>query len=240
MSAPARLAVIGPDSRTADGSKPGGTDPGSVSDGRITMEAKTEGDADQAVPKPNQGLRFWAVVASLAFTSLCSSLEGTIITSALPTITDALGGGRNFIWVPNAYFLATVVTLPLMAQASNLFGRRWLTLGSVAMFTLGSGICGGASNQAMLIGGRVVQGLGGGGVALMINLVLTDLVPLRERGRYMAIVQMVSAVGAAVGPFLGGLLAQKSKWRWVFYINLPIGGSKVARENKKKTGPNTH
>jgi MFS family permease len=74
--------------------------------------------------------------------------------------------------------------------------------------------------------GTISQGLGGGGIALMINIVLTDLVPLRERGKYMAIVQMVSAVGAALGPFLGGILTERSTWRWVFYINIPIAGSK--------------
>lgn len=72
----------------------------------------------------------------------------------------------------------------------------------------------------------ISQGLGGGGIALMINIVITDLVPLRERGQYMAMVQMVSAVGAALGPFLGGILTERRSWRWVFYINIPIGGSK--------------
>ncbi|KAK3903165.1 general substrate transporter [Staphylotrichum tortipilum] len=186
-----------------------------------------DGDATGAAPTTSRSLRFWSIVASLAFTALCSSIEGTIITSALPTITADLGGGSSFIWVPNGYFLATMVMLPLMAQAANVFGRRWLTLISVAMFTLGSGICGGANSPAMLIGGRVVQGLGGGGIALMINIILTDLIPLRERGKYMAIVQMVSAVGAALGPFLGGLLTERSTWRWVFYINLPIGGTSL-------------
>ncbi|KAL2159570.1 hypothetical protein VTH06DRAFT_2139 [Thermothelomyces fergusii] len=190
----------------------------------VDKEAK---QGDEAGAKARHSVRFWGIVASLAFTALCSSIEGTIITSALPTISAELGGDSSFIWVPNGYFLATMVMLPLMAQAANLFGRRWLTLISVAMFTLGSGICGGANSPAMLIGGRVVQGLGGGGIALMINIVITDLVPLRERGKYMAIVQMVSAVGAALGPFLGGLLTERSTWRWVFYINLPIGGASL-------------
>ncbi|KAK4147663.1 MFS-type transporter ucsD [Dichotomopilus funicola] len=180
-------------------------------------------------PPTGHTLRFRAVIASLAFTALCSSLEGTIITSALPTIAADLSQNptksSSTIWIPNAYFLATVAMLPLMAQAANLFGRRWLTLLSVGLFTLGSGICGGATTMGMVIGGRVVQGLGGGGIALMINIVLSDLVPLRQRGKYMAIVQMVSAVGAALGPFLGGLLTERSSWRWVFYINLPIGGT---------------
>ncbi|KAL2167835.1 hypothetical protein VTG60DRAFT_702 [Thermothelomyces hinnuleus] len=203
-----------------------GAGTGSAAESNETA-AKKGDEAGDAAPKTSHSLRFWGIVASLAFTALCSSIEGTIITSALPTISAELGGDSSFIWVPNGYFLATMVMLPLMAQAANLFGRRWLTLISVAMFTLGSGICGGANSPAMLIGGRVVQGLGGGGIALMINIVLTDLVPLRERGKYMAIVQMVSAVGAALGPFLGGLLTERSTWRWVFYINLPIGGTSL-------------
>ncbi|KAK6082342.1 major facilitator superfamily transporter [Seiridium cupressi] len=194
-----------------------------------TAAASSDQDkpAEEPPAKTTHSFRFWAIVAALSFTALCSAIEGTIITSALPTVTRDLGGGSSFIWVPNAYFLATIVMLPLMAQASNVFGRRILTLGAVVLFTLGSGICGGANSQAMLIGGRVVQGLGGGGIALMINIVLTDLVPLRERGKYMGIVQMVSAVGAALGPFLGGILTDRSTWRWVFYINVPIGGTQV-------------
>ncbi|KAK1749741.1 general substrate transporter [Echria macrotheca] len=198
-----------------------------MSSSRNVADAAADATTAPAVDNTKHSLRFWSIVVSLAFTALCSSVEGTIITSALPTISANLGGGSSFIWVPNGYFLATMAMLPLMAQAANVFGRRWLTLMSVAMFTLGSGICGGASSPAMLIGGRVVQGLGGGGIALMINIILTDLVPLRERGKYMAIVQMVSAVGAALGPFLGGLLTEHGTWRWVFYINLPIGGTSL-------------
>lgn len=122
----------------------------------VSAKQKQAGHATGAVPSTSRSLRFWSSMASLAFTALCSSIEGTIITSALPTIMADLGGGSSFIWVPNGYFLATMVMLPLMAQAANVFGRRWLTLISVAMFTLGSGICGGANSPAMLVGGRVV------------------------------------------------------------------------------------
>ncbi|KAI1845894.1 hypothetical protein JX266_007981 [Neoarthrinium moseri] len=207
---------------TEANTSPGTPDVAEDSNGGTTVHAE---DGSTNV---RHSTRFWAVVCSLSFTALCSSIEGTIITSALPTITKDLGGGNDFLWVPNGYFLATIVMLPLMAQASNVFGRRWLTLMAVALFTLGSGICGGAYSQAMLVGGRVIQGLGGGGTGLMINVVLTDLVPLHERGKYMAIVQVVSAVGAALGPFLGGLLTERSTWRWVFYINVPIGGCSLA------------
>jgi MFS family permease len=170
--------------------------------------------------------RFWAIIASLMITGLMSALEGTIITSALPTITEALGGGNAYIWVPNAFLLSSVAVIPLFAGASNIFGRRNLLLGAVAIFTLGSGLCGGASSMNMLIAARTVQGFGGGGMNLLVETVVTDLVPLRERGKYMSIVYLGATVGATLGPFLGGVITDQSSWRWCFYLNVPIGGGK--------------
>ena len=168
--------------------------------------------------------RFFAILITLSVTGLLTTIEGTIITNALPTITAALGGGNSFLWIANAYFLASVATLPLYAQASNIFGRRWLLLGAVSVFVLGSGLCGGSSSMGMLIASRTIQGLGGGGISLLIETVVQDLVPLRERGKYMSVVLMCSTVGAAVGPLLGGIIASDTTWRWVFYINVPVGG----------------
>lgn len=170
--------------------------------------------------------RFWAIIVALSITGLMSAIEGTIITSALPTITNALGGGDAYIWVPNAYLLAQVAILPLAGQASNIFGRRHLLLGSVALFTLGGGLSGGASSMDMLIAARTIQGLGGGGINLLMETIVTDIVPLRERGQYMGIVGIGAIVGATVGPFLGGLITDHASWRWCFYINVPIGVGK--------------
>lgn len=182
---------------------------------------------DEARPANFRTWRFWAIIVALSITGLMSAIEGTIITSALPTITDALGGGDAYIWVPNAYLLAQTAILPLAGQASNIMGRRPLLLGAVALFTLGGGLSGAASSMTMLIAARTIQGLGGGGINLLMETIVTDIVPLRERGQYMAIVGIGAIVGATLGPFLGGLITSHASWRWCFYINVPIGVGKT-------------
>jgi MFS family permease len=171
--------------------------------------------------------RFWAIIISLSIAGTLCAIEATIITSPLPTIIADLGGGELYIWVANAFFLGTVATLPLYGQASNILGRRWLMISAVALFTIGSGISGGSTTMKMLIAGRTIQGLGGGGINMLIELIVTDLVPLRERGTYMALVQIAGSLGAAMGPFLGGVITSHTSWRWVFYLNVPIGGGKI-------------
>ncbi|EHK99460.1 putative Uncharacterized MFS-type transporter [Glarea lozoyensis 74030] len=162
--------------------------------------------------------RFWAVFVSLSVTGLLAALEGTVTSTALPTIAKDLEAGEQYI---------CTAVLPLFGQVADIFGRKWLMISVVAMFALGSGISGGATTTAMLIGGRAVQGVGGGGINMLIDLIVCDLVPLRERGNFMGIIFGVFAIGTSLGPFIGGAIVQNTTWRWVFYLNLPIAEKEI-------------
>ncbi|KAJ5882510.1 uncharacterized protein N7529_001182 [Penicillium soppii] len=167
--------------------------------------------------------RFWSIFAALCLLSLIASIDVSIVTTALPTITRAIGGELQYVWIANSYPLASTVPQPLYAQVSNIVGRRNPLLVAVSLFALGSGIAGGATNPGMLIAGRVVQGLGTGGIYVLSAIVISDLVPLRQRSQYVSIMFLMATVGGAVGPLVGGAFAERD-WRWVFYMNVPASG----------------
>ncbi|MCJ1352519.1 MAG: hypothetical protein MMC33_002503 [Icmadophila ericetorum] len=171
--------------------------------------------------------RFWCVFLALCLISFISGLDATIVVTALPTITREIGGQEQYVWIANSFIIASTVPQPLFAQISNIFGRRNPMLLAMMLFTLGSGIAAGARNPAMLIGGRTVQGLGIGGAYVLLDVVCCDMVPLRERGKYLPMMLSAAAIGTTVGPVIGGSLAQKN-WRWIFYLNLPISGLALA------------
>ncbi|KAG8165579.1 hypothetical protein KVR01_004131 [Diaporthe batatas] len=166
---------------------------------------------------------FWLFIASLCLIAFTASLDGSRIAIALPRISSTLQIGNNYVYVANCFLFAQTVIQPGLAQLCDIFGRRWPMIISVCIFALGSGIAGGANNTATIIAGRTVQGLGSGGIMLLVELIVCDLVPLRERGKYLGIVLSTAALGAIVGPIVGGALADRD-WRWCFYLNLPICG----------------
>jgi len=182
------------------------------------------GDAAEATTSTPKGWRFWVIFPTLMLVSLLVAVESTVTSTALPFIVHEIQAGELYVWFVNAYFLTSAAFLPLFGQLADIFGRRWVFIAVVAIFTLGSGISGGANTATTLIAGRAVQGIGGGGINLCIELVVSDLVPLRERGNYMAMLFAFFALGTALGPFVGGVLVERSSWRWVFWINLPLGG----------------
>ncbi|KAI0010868.1 putative multidrug resistance protein fnx1 [Xylariaceae sp. FL0662B] len=169
--------------------------------------------------------RFWGIIAALSVTSILSALDVSAISTAMPSMVEDLGSNNAYIWIANAYFLTMTAFQPLYGQTANIFGRRSLTLAAVFFFAAGSAISGPAQNLGMLIAGRAIQGIGGGGVNVMIDMIIGDLVPVRERPKYLGVVFMVYTVAVALGPVVGGLLAERVSWRWVFYINLPVSGA---------------
>ena len=170
-----------------------------------------------------RGLRFWGVLACLCILAFISALDVAVITTALPTVIHEVGGARQFVWIASSFVVASSVLQPVLGQLADVFGRRIPLISSVAAFALGSGIAGGAHNAGMLIAGRTIQGAGAGGMYVLIDIVVCDLVPLRQRGKYAGLVFSWSGVAAALGPPVGGALAA-TDWRWIFYMNLPICG----------------
>ncbi|KAJ3565754.1 hypothetical protein NPX13_g7383 [Xylaria arbuscula] len=182
-----------------------------------------EPEEAKEAPTP-KGPRFWLTFVCLVLTAFVSALEGSIVSTALPSIARALDASENYIWVVNVYYLTSAAVQPIYGQLADLWGRRWLTIGAVAIFTIGSGICGGATTVDILIGGRTIQGLGAAGINTLVELIMCDLLPLRERGQFFGVLFLFIILGSVIGPFLGGILVDRVSWRWAFLINVPFGG----------------
>lgn len=143
--------------------------------------------------------RFWLIFLSVCVATLLVAIDLSIVSTALPTISEDLDAKELFVWVANAYVLASTAVQPLFGQAANIFGRRSLTIVSVLLFMLGSGIAGGATNINMLIAARTIQGIGGGGIITLGEIITCDLLPLRERGQYSGLISATYAIGTILG-----------------------------------------
>jgi EmrB/QacA subfamily drug resistance transporter len=163
------------------------------------------------------------VFAGLMVTMLLASLDQMIFSTALPTIVGELDGVNHMLWVTTAYILASTIMLPIYGKLGDLVGRKSLFIGAIALFILGSVIGGLAPDMSWLIGGRAVQGLGGGGLMILAQAIIADVVPARERGRYMGIMGGVFALSSVAGPLLGGWFTEGIGWRWAFWMNVPLG-----------------
>jgi MFS family permease len=165
----------------------------------------------------------WCILVALSLFSFLSALDGTIITTSLPTIAREIGanGQQLYLWTAQCFFFASTVPQPLLGQVANIFGRRNPLFAAIALFTLGSGLSGGARSPAMLIAGRTVQGLGASGLYVFGDIIICDLVPPLYRGSYLSIFFTAAGIGSTVGPVIGGALAEAG-WRWIFYLNIPI------------------
>ncbi|MBT2211712.1 MDR family MFS transporter [Actinomadura sp. NEAU-AAG7] len=167
---------------------------------------------------------FWGLMLA----GLMSSLDATVLGTALPAIVGDLGGRDGLAWVSTAYVLATSVAVPLSGRLGDLFGRRVVLLTGLLAFLAGSAACGAAPSMGWLIAFRAVQGVGGGCLMSSMFALTGELFEPRERARYQGYSALVFAVSSVAGPLAGGFLTDHASWRWVFYVNLPLGVAALA------------
>ncbi len=162
-------------------------------------------------------------MAGVMLALFLASLDQTIVSTALPRITTDLGGFAQYAWVATAYLVASTVTLPIAGKLSDMYGRKWFLVAGIMVFLIGSVLCGISQTMTQLIMFRAFQGLGAGAIMGLAFIIIADLFPPSERGKYAGFLSGVFGLSSVIGPTLGGYLTDSLSWRWVFFVNIPLG-----------------
>ncbi|MEA2623650.1 MAG: hypothetical protein QOH61_2560 [Chloroflexota bacterium] len=170
-----------------------------------------------------KGRALATVFGALMLGMFLAALDQTIVSTALPTIVGDLGGLDHLSWVVTSYLVATTASTPLYGKLGDMYGRKPVFLAAIVIFLIGSMLSGLSQSMGELIAFRALQGIGAGGLMVGAQAIIADIVPPRERGKYMGLIGAVFAVASVAGPLLGGFLVESISWRWVFYVNMPIG-----------------
>ncbi len=181
------------------------------------------GDVDAAAAAPLSYGETVRILSGILLGMLLAAFDQTVVATALPAIASELQGLQHLSWIVTAYLLTSTATTPIYGKLSDRYGRRRLLEVAIILFVLASVLCALAQTMGQIITARALQGLGGGGLMSMAQSVIADVVSPRERGRYQGYFSAVWALASGGGPIMGGFFAEHLSWRWVFWINLPIG-----------------